>query len=125
MGLIMTISVADRNASNKIIVQNIRTQTIGEIQRIIEPHLHDSGFVKMNGQGANIGSLQICTFGDYEDGQPIAYDMEDREFSVQGFTEEGVIVDSFMTIATMDWEDLNFDEAAFALDVAIEQYGEK
>ena len=121
----MTVSVADRNASNKIIVQNIRTQTVGEIQRIIEPHLHGSGFVKHNDKGENVGNLQICTFGDYEDGQPIAYDMEDREFSVQGFTEEGVIVDSFMTIATMDWEDLNFEEAAFALDVAIQQYGEK
>lgn len=121
----MGISLEARNESNRIVVRNITVQTIGEIQRLIEPHLHGSGFVKLDSKGKKVGNLQICTFGDYEDGNPIAYDMPDREFSIEGFTEEGVIVDSWMTIATRDWDGLSFEEASFALEVAIKEYGEK
>ena len=110
----MSRSTPNTNEANRNVVRNIKLGTINEIRKIIDPHLHDSGFVKgVRPKGATEAEvLRICVFDHDDNDEPVSFENEDLRLTIEGYTEEGVITDSWIGIATIDYEDLMFEQAS-------------
>ena len=117
------MSIANKNKSNRNIVSNIKNSTVEDILRIVSPYFIESGYVKMNSKGESIGHIMLIHFGDDDEGETITYKCEDiYNLDCEGFTEEGMITDSFGAIAVLDYSEMSFEQAAWALDIALEHF---
>ena len=95
-------------------VNNYKFDIVEEIKRIIAPHLWESGYVKHDTND----HIKLYVFGKDENDEDIRFENEDVSLSIEGFTEDGVIIDSFMCIATTNFEDLMLEQLLFAYGVA-------
>jgi len=89
-----------------------RRKLIREIKKSIKPYLHESGYV----------NTLLATFGSYKsgekEGQAIARKNQNFDFEIEGFTQDGVIVDHYCAIVTRDYKTLGLRELDWVYMVA-------
>ena len=90
-------SVKNTNQANRNVVQNIKLSVIEDIRRIVEPHFSEGGYVQLDEQHERCGGIDC-----------------------EGFTDYGVITDD----GVIQYSDMSFEQCSFALDVAIDTFGE-
>lgn len=108
-----------------------RTLVIRAIKRFVSPYLHGSGYVKHSGKfgvGDSRRYIQLAHFGSYgesskREGEAREYTNAELDLSIQGFTEDGIISDSYCAIATMDYRSLGLNTLLWVHDIAHKHHG--
>lgn len=110
--------------STQHIVSGIRASLIEHIKPLVEDKLHGSGFIHDSSylEGDPKRYTQLCMFGQDEEEQQVYY--SSWGLDILGYTQDGVITDAYMCIATEKYANLSTEQLMFAYQVALE-HGEE
>ena len=102
-------------------IMQYKRKLIKEIRDILKPKMWESGFIKNpfpRQENEERKYLKVYTWGERKNGDVILYKNKDFNFEIEGFTEEGVITDSYSTIATKDFKDFHYEEIVWIRKIA-------
>lgn len=105
-------------------INNFKYEIMLAIREIVDPLLHKSGFIK-NTAGFYKEKVytKLYVFGEVldEDGdfvENIAFENQDLNIRVEGFTDEGVITEAWMGLCFIPYDELMLEQLLFAYNVA-------
>lgn len=119
------MNILNNNESNQNIVRNITLSTIEKIKLLVNSHLHESGFHHHDQNGNHDGNIMLVDFGTDDNDDLIIHENNELDLCIEGFTDDGIITDSFMCIAVLKYEDMHFEQTAWALGIALRYFGEE
>ena len=108
-------------------INNFKYDIMLAIREIVDPLLWESGFIKNSLQfNEEKVYTKIYIFGnklvdeDDEDGdiENIAFEDEDLNIRVEGFTDEGVITEAWMGLCFIPYDELMLEQLLFAYQIA-------
>ena len=105
-------------------IMQYKRQLIKEIRAILKPKMWESGFIKNpfpRQENEERKYLKVYVWPARKNGDPIIYKNQKFEFEIEGFTEEGVITDSYSTIATKDFNEFHYEEIVWIHKIASEK----
>jgi len=115
----------------QVAVNNHKYDITLAIREIVDPLLHESGFIKNT---LDFGKEKVYTklyvFGEVldEDGdyvENIAFEDEDLIIRVEGFTDEGIITDAWLGLCFIRYEEMMLEQLLFAYRIAKKHCKEK
>lgn len=105
-------------------INNFKYDIVLAIREIVDPLLWESGFIK-NSLEFNKEKVhtKLYVFGEVldEDGdyvEQIAFENEDLNIRVEGFTDEGVITEAWMGLCFIRYDEMMLEQLLFAYQIA-------
>ena len=104
-----------------------KRRIIHEIKKLVKPYLHGSEYIRNHKLPKNNPKryIQLATFGSYgersyREGE--ARDYRKGDFTIEGFTQDGIISDSYCAIATCTYIAMDIDHLWWTYQIAIKHH---